>query len=153
MTIPDAPTSLLEDPQYRTGSVLGLTWVPEAENGSPILDFTISRAIENGSYSVLAVSSVNSFTVFSLTPGTTYKFKVQARNAFGLSNYSEELSLLSAYVPLKPDSPDAFIFEDRIIISWNDPETNGSPILGYRLWFNVHGSTTEFVEETTECLG
>lgn len=99
-------------------------------------------AVENGSFNVLAIASTNSFVVLSLTPGTTYKFKVQARNAFGTSDYSEELSLLSAYVPLKPESVDAYIYNDRIIVSWNDPTPNGSPLTGYKLYFNVHGSTT-----------
>jgi hypothetical protein len=54
---------------------------------------------------------------------------------------------------LQPDSVNAFVHEDRIIVSWNDPAPNGSPLLGYKLYFNVHGSTTEFAEETTECLG
>jgi hypothetical protein len=31
------------------------------------------------------------FTAIALTPGVTYKFKVQSRNAFGYSDYSEEV--------------------------------------------------------------
>lgn len=102
---------------------------------------------------MLAVSSTNSFIVFSLSPGVTYRFKVQARNIFGLSDFSAELELLSAYVPLKPESPDAYILDDKLIISWNDPAPNGSPLLGYRIYFNQHGTTDVFLEETTECLG
>lgn len=32
----------------------------------------------------------------NLTPGSTYKFKVRARNAFGYSDYSEEIEILAA---------------------------------------------------------
>lgn len=99
MTRPDPPSNLIEETQYRTGYVLGLAWSPEADNGSPIIDYTISRAVGAGSFSTLAVSSATNFIVFGLTPGVTYRFKVQARNSVGLSNASSELSLLSAYVP------------------------------------------------------
>jgi len=36
------------------------------------------------------------FTVIDLTPGVTYKFKVQSRNVFGYSEYSEEVFILAA---------------------------------------------------------
>lgn len=78
---------------------MGLLWTPEAENGSPILDYTVSRAVEDGAYSILAISNTQSFIVFGLSPGVTYRFKVQARNIFGISEYSTELELLSAFVP------------------------------------------------------
>jgi len=40
-----------------------------------------------------------------------------------------------------------------VIITWNDPNPNGSPLTGYKLYFNTHGSTTNFVEESVNCLG
>jgi hypothetical protein len=39
------------------------------------------------------------FTATGLTVGLTYKFKVEARNLFGFSATSSEISLLAAYVP------------------------------------------------------
>lgn len=44
-------------------------------------------------------------TVSGLTSGLSYKFKVQARNSFGLSAYSEILELTSGFKPDQPAMP------------------------------------------------
>lgn len=42
------------------------------------------------------------YTALNLTPGLTYKFKVQSRNAVGLSDFAPEVSILAAKVPDAP---------------------------------------------------
>ena len=60
------------------------------------------------------------YTVTGLTQGLTYKFKVQARNNYGFSVYSAEVTILAAQVPAKPNTPlTTFIdIEDNVVISW-----------------------------------
>lgn len=41
----------------------------------------------------------NLFKVEGLTPGATYKFKIQARNSFGLSAMSPEIELTVGQTP------------------------------------------------------
>jgi len=76
VAIPDIPTNLTEYTTQRTSTTLGITWTPGLPNGTPIINFIISYAINSGSYSVLATSSLNYFVAFSLNPGTYYSFKV-----------------------------------------------------------------------------
>lgn len=40
-----------------------------------------------------------SWIITDLTPGTQYKFRVEARNDFGYSTYSDELIVLSGFTP------------------------------------------------------
>lgn len=40
-----------------------------------------------------------------LTYGSTYRFKVQAGNDFGLSQYSSEITLICAFTPDAPEPP------------------------------------------------
>jgi cellulose 1,4-beta-cellobiosidase len=55
---------------------------------------------EGGTFSELATGvTETSYLVTGLNSGTTYEFKIEARNSYGYSGYSETLSLLSAFVP------------------------------------------------------
>lgn len=64
----------------------------------------------NGGPFEVLVSTVNSFLVVNqLTPGVTYSFKVESRNAYDYSAYSEELSLLCAFIPEIPEYVETYI--------------------------------------------
>jgi hypothetical protein len=86
-----------------------------------------------------------------LIPGQTYKFKVQSRNAFGFSDYSTILSVLSAFVPEKPSAPVSAISTNTVVITWSAPFDNGSVITHYTV--EIRDSTSTFRTETTGCNG
>lgn len=87
LTLPDAPTDLENVPASTSSSQIGLTWKEGSNNGgSAVIDYTLSYGLESGSYNnAIAGISATTYDVTGLTAGVTYKFKVQARNAFGLS--------------------------------------------------------------------
>jgi hypothetical protein len=87
-----------------------------------------------------------------LIAGTTYRFKVDARNSHGRSAYSDEISLLCAFVPNSPAQPGAIISGNQIIVAWEDVTANGSPVTGFKLFILKHGST-DYIEETVDCVG
>jgi len=103
-TSPDAPINLAENTSQRTKSTLGLTWSAGSSNGgASIIDYRISMAESGGAFSVLASDLVSAeYLATSLTFGTTYEFKVEARNSYGYSAYSSTTSLLCAYIPDPP---------------------------------------------------
>jgi cellulose 1,4-beta-cellobiosidase len=148
ITYPDAPTSLQENAAVRTYSTVGLTWTASATNGgTPVLDYRISYAVSGGTFSVLADGVTGtSYTVSTLQPGTTYDFKVEARNAYDFSTYSNTVSILVAYVP---DAPvlvnDLTTTSDSVIkITWTEPFNGGSEILSYSLSYDQgNGQMTE----------
>jgi hypothetical protein len=49
--------------------------------------------------------SESSHTVIGLTQGQTYRFKVEALNAYGYSFFSNVVEVLSAQVPAQPSAP------------------------------------------------
>jgi hypothetical protein len=103
IAIPDAPIDLAENTALRSATELGLTWNEGASNGgSVVTEYRISYAEQGGSFSVLASTANTNYLVTSLTSGTTYEFKVEARNEFGYSSFSSTLSLLAAYIPEIP---------------------------------------------------
>ena len=69
-----------------------------------------------------------------MSVGLTYKFKVVARNAFGLSADSAELAILAAQMPDKPLTPSTTIGGANVVIDWVAPHDGGSPITGYKIY-------------------
>lgn len=92
-----------------------------------------------------------SYTVMDLTPGITYKFKLQARNSFGLSAYTGELELQIGFMPDKPYAPATTVLNDEVIVSWIAPNENGAIISSYRITLCQEDEV--FMEETTYCDG
>jgi hypothetical protein len=87
-----------------------------------------------------------------LTAGTTYDFKIESRNSYGYSTYSDTLTLLCAFIADAPVTVTTANVNDLVTISWSEPVSNGSPITAYRIYVQEHGTTT-FTEETVECVG
>ena len=143
---PDPPSNLREDETKRTPTALGLLWTSAFDGGTPILDYYLSMAQGDGQFTLFATSTATEFTVLSLTPGSTYQFKVQARNKRALSVYSNELSLLAAY---KPEAPIIDTINDgaNVLLDWTAPNDNGSPITSYTVY--IQNSATEFVQESS----
>jgi len=48
--------------------------------------------------------------------GTVYSFRVEARNAYGYSTYSAEVSVLAATIPATPSPPTSTISGSWVLI-------------------------------------
>jgi hypothetical protein len=78
-----------------------------------------------------------------------YKFKVQARNAFGDSLYSESIDLLCATKPAVPLAPTTTTVNDQVVISWAEPDDMGSPITNYKVF--IRQANHVFTQEQVYC--
>lgn len=107
LTYPDAPLNLAETVLARTASTITFTWSAGVANGgTPVLDYSITYDQALSTFTPLASGIAStSFTATGLSAGLTYKFKIQARNAYGLSGYSQVVSILCATVPSLPAAP------------------------------------------------
>jgi hypothetical protein len=81
-----------------------------------------------------------------IVPGTIYKFKTRAVNAYGNSDYSEELNAGFGALPAKPLQVTRLLSEssDRhVTLEWTTSPDTDIPVIGYRLRMNdgVGGST------------
>jgi hypothetical protein len=114
ITYADAPLDLLETISERTSSTITFTWSEGLLNGgSTVIDYQVSYENLSFVYEILASNLVEkSYTVTGLTYGQTYKFKVEAQNGLGYSEYSEEAEILCATHPEKPDAPTTTVIND-----------------------------------------
>jgi hypothetical protein len=154
ITNPDVPVSLTEVYAQRSESTLGLSWSEGLYDGeSPLIDYRINMAELGGTFSVIATGiTVTSYTATGLNAGTTYEFKVEARNSFDFSSPSEVLSLKASWFPEPPTTVTTNNVDANVEISWSDPVSNGEPITAYRIYIQESGSAT-YIEETVDCIG
>jgi hypothetical protein len=136
LTNPDSPLNLRDVAIVTAKWQVGLEWDDGAENGgSALIDYKVTYGEQDGSYN-LEVPGITekSFTVEGLTTGTYYKFKVQSRNAYGLSDFSNEVIVLAAQVPDMPLAPTTSIVGDFVQIDWVQPNEQGKQIIGYQIF-------------------
>lgn len=151
--LPDAPLYLANNPAQTNANQIGITWSPGISNGGrPILDYKIWYDQGTNSYTSFAVVTTTSYTLLSLTPGNTYKIKIQARNSVGYSSFSNEVSILASQVPSQPAAPQTTVSSSSVIVTWVAPYNGGSPITKYTITFRQSDGLT-FTEDTTNCNG
>jgi hypothetical protein len=70
--------------------------------GSAVIDYRINIAEQGGSFSVVDSTTNTNYVLTGLTAGVNYEIKVEARNQYDYSDYSNVLTLLCAYIPTVP---------------------------------------------------
>ena len=91
--------ALVNVPIVTTAYQIGLSWAaPQFNGGSPLIDYSIWYDNASGSNFTQLASELTSlsYTAFSMTPGSTYKFKVKVRNLYGFSAFSSVVRILAA---------------------------------------------------------
>jgi titin len=113
-TFADAPLDLVEDSSKRTASSITVQWSEGANNGGSIVtDYRVSYDKALGVFEVLAAGVIsNTYTTTGLTYGLTYKFRVEAKNAFGYSEPSLTVAILCASHPEAPNAPSTSVVND-----------------------------------------
>jgi len=79
-----------------------LSWLaPVFNGGSAVIDYQILSDLASGNDFVIIASGVTSlnYNATSLIEGSTYQFKVKARNVYGFSTFSNTVTILAAQVP------------------------------------------------------
>jgi hypothetical protein len=70
-------------------------------------------------------------TALPLIEGNTYKFKVEARNAVGYSDLSDEIAILAGEIPGTTAAPTTTSIGANILIAWSAPDDGGTSITAY----------------------
>ena len=121
-------------------SVIGLTWTADYNGGSPILDYKVYFDQGTNTWTPFAFGiTQTSFTATGLTAGTTYKFKVQARNIVGYSAISSEISVIAAAYPSSPTdllNVPAITDASNIGLRWTATYSGGSAVIDYRVSYD-----------------
>ncbi len=155
-TVPAAPANLAALPG---NSRVTLTWteVDQFSAGAGFATITmfgyeVSQKTGDGEYSTWAIvvgsttaDGTTSYPVTGLTNGTTYQFKVRARNFNGPGAASETRPVTVATTPGRPRSLTAAPGNGQVALSWTASSDGGSPITSwqFRLQSAADGGTLD----------
>lgn len=64
-------------------------------------------------------------TSVTLTPGATYRFRVEARNSVGHSLASTPFAIIASQIPDKPAAPTTARVDSTIVVTWAAPQFDG----------------------------
>jgi hypothetical protein len=131
------PTGLADRPEVTLRDRCGLTWTaPTFDGGDTILDYRVWYDSGRGDsvFEILEENVVELiYTALNLNQGTVYSFRVQARNSYGYSGFSNIVSILAAQEPDVPASPFTTFNFDHVTIDWYAPDNAGSIITHYTI--------------------
>ncbi|XP_022798251.1 fibronectin type-III domain-containing protein 3A-like [Stylophora pistillata] len=128
-------------------NTLDLRWDPPSYDGGAVILGYIMEMVNPGTKEFREIHHLadNMCTVAGLLPGRTYSFRVKAKNEAGVGKVSEVSHITTA--PGPPDTPRAPDTLCRsaaaIIVSWECPAENGTPVTGYTLEWMEDGAFTE----------
>jgi len=73
-----------------------------------------------------------SYTSTSLTAGSSYKYRLTAKNVYGWGVVSNEVTMIPLGVPSTPATVTTSVTATNVKIEWTDPtSTNGAAITSY----------------------
>ena len=119
-----------------------LSWsAPLSTGGFPIISYMIYCSTSSGSeYNLLNIVYGNTFTYndSSVTLGQTHYYIITAVNSIGESEASNEVFITPIFVPSAPQTLQANKVDNKVILSWDTPTTNGGDIIA---GYNIYRST------------
>lgn len=128
-TVPGAPSGLTAVPGDRSAT---LSWGVPSDGGSAIFGYVVT--VSPGG-TQLEVGNVSTVILDGLVNGTSYTFRVRARNAIGEGADSAPsnpvVPNVGANKPNAPSGVTATAGNGTATVSWSAPSDGGSPILKY----------------------
>lgn len=144
-TAPSIPPAPIYDPDSSSSTTIYLGFVPPSDDGgADISEYRLYMDAVSAVWNPSLIHSGSALffevdaTANSLVAGTTYRFYLQAVNAFGPSGSSEETRAALGSHPNKPNAPYKIESQSSltsITVGWDESaEVYGTPISGYRLY-------------------
>lgn len=119
--------------------------------GKAITGYNLYWDNGTGSSTISLIESLaTSRTVSGLNGGTTYKFKVRAKNINGYGSFSSELSVVASQSPGTMSAVVVTRETTNIKITWSAPDDGSSAITGYTILLYQPDSNS-YLEDTSLC--
>jgi hypothetical protein len=129
-TLPDAPTSVSATAGAGQATVNWST--PASDGGRPITGYSVTRLVAGVAQGTTNVGVVTQAVVGGLTNGTSYTFRVAAKNVTGTGPQSTDSNVVTPRTtPAAPTSVTSTPGPAQATVSWSAGSDGGSPITGY----------------------
>ncbi len=116
-------------------AVATITWTTPTANGAPVEEYQLEyEDITGGGTQTVTLGIQNSHTWTGLTNGNEYRFRVQARNVAGWSEWSGwSAAVRPDTIADAPAAPTVAFADGQLGVTWTAPNNQGSAITGYKL--------------------
>lgn len=151
VTVIAAPTQPTGVVARAADKVVNLSWTaPATSNGAAITDYVIEmRKSTDAAWTVYgdSVSAATTAVVANLVNGTTYAFRVTAKNGAGLSAPSAESMLVTPIGKAAgPTGVSGVASRGTVTLNWTAPtDTGGMPITSYVVQYRVNRAGAAWV--------
>jgi titin len=126
---PAAPAAPAATPGNAKATV---SWAVPSNNGFAISGYVVTPFIGTTAQTATTFNTLaTTQPITGLTNGTTYTFKVAAKNAKGTGAQSPASAAVTVGAPVAPAAPTATAGNANATVSWAAPANNGSAIAGY----------------------
>jgi titin len=128
-----------------------LKWEPPENNGgSPIINYTIYRAVSDDPLEIfMKIQAKTWFTDMMFEKGTMYSYAVSAVNVNGEGPMSSKMSIVAVTLPDPPTNLSYGLNTDQIELFWEAPTDNGgAPLQGYRIYRNSSSGIESLIGST-----
>jgi fibronectin type 3 domain-containing protein len=136
-TPPAVPSEPLNLTAIAGNGYIVLSWdEPASDNGYPITDYRIYKGtVSGGETFYVTIGNVTTYNDTSVIAGITYYYKVSAVNSYGEGPLSNEVFATPPNVPFAPLNLVADAGNDYIVLTWDEPTSDGgSPIINYSIY-------------------
>ncbi|WP_165797696.1 fibronectin type III domain-containing protein [Heyndrickxia sporothermodurans] len=138
MEAPNAPTGVsLSNP---SGTSLSLSWSHSTTSLRPVDDFEVQRSVNGGAYSGVTTTSSKSITG-SGSRGSSYQYRVRARNAAGSSAWAYSNTVTIPYLPPNTPSLSSSQSGTTADLSWSITTSSDRPIDNFYIDRRVNGGS------------
>jgi len=106
-----------------------LTW----DSSNRENEYVIERKTGSGDFSVVAYGTYynKTWTDTELNPNTIYTYRIQARNPDNLSEYSDEIVVITKFIEPPTELKASAVSDSRIELTWKDNSTSEA---GFEVW-------------------
>ena len=140
---PDVPTAVVARAKGLTGATVSFN--APASNGERITEY---RIFSDGSQVATCTETV--CEVNGLTTGRSYTFTVKAVNSAGVSEAGTSNEITLSGVPDRPGGPSVTPGDGKLMMTWDAPNSNGSPITGYTVYATAAGGSRSCATSSVE---
>ncbi len=147
-TTANTPSAPLMKSPVKSGTKATLSWTPNGDGGSAIIDYTLQSMPANTSGAtwteVAAGLTVTSYEVDLPAIGQSVYYRVAARNAIGVGTWSLQTMVTTpAGAPGVPTDFAANLTGNNLTLRWTAPtETGGVALRDYRVMLSRDNGTT-----------
>lgn len=121
---------------------------PDYNGGALVTEFEVElERVESHSRQLIYKGKETHCVASDLSPGELYSAQVRSINRIGHGPWSDELTFTAgADLPCAPDMPTIVVVSPtHLIVSWDEPRTNGAPISEYRLEYALSAQEDSYM--------